>query len=165
MSIKLDGAPAAQSGQGDSDRNANSTGASGSQRGRLGIRRRRRDASAGVTSIYSCPACGLRIRDSIAARLGFCDRCNDFTGMCGAGRRVLCPDVMTRTTWHTPCTDLGAVIWEVDQGDGFARTVLCRVHDNQVRGGTMPWIVDAAPVDQPGGWRPQRSAAARRPRR
>lgn len=135
MSIKVDGAP-----------------------GRLGLLRRRRDVPAQVTSVDACPVCGLRIRDPIAARLGFCDRCNEFTGMCGAGRRILCPDVMTRTSWHSPCTELGQVIWEIDQGDGFARTVLCQVHDSQVRGGGTPWIVDAAPVDRPGGGRSRRSA-------
>jgi hypothetical protein len=161
MSIKVDRAPAIQSGQGDVGQNAGGRSATGAGHGRRGLLRRRREPSPRPTRVDSCPACGLRIRDPIAARLGFCDRCNEFTGMCGAGRRVLCPDVMTRTTWHTPCTDLGAVVWEIDQGDGFSRTVLCQVHDTQVRGGGTPWIVDAAPVDQPDAWRPRQSSNGR----
>jgi hypothetical protein len=157
MSIKIDGAPA-PSGQGDAGRNASNASASGTGRERIGLLRRRREVPADITSIDACPACGLRIRDPIAARLGFCDRCNEFTGMCGAGRRILCPDVMTRTTWHTPCTQLGAVVWQIDQGDELARTVLCQMHDAQVRSGGTPWIVDAAPLDQPGGRRPRQSA-------
>jgi hypothetical protein len=158
MSIKADGAPAAQSGRGDAGRSASNASASESGRRRSGLLRRRREVSPRITKVDTCPACGLRIRDPIAARLGFCDRCNEFTGMCGAGRRILCPDVMTRTTWHTPCTELGAVVWDIDQGDGFARTVLCQVHDNQVRCGGTPWIVGAAPVNPPGGLGARRSA-------
>lgn len=165
MSIKADGAPDVQSGQGDVGRNASNASASESGRGRSGLLRRRREVSPRITSVDACPVCGLRIRDPIAARLGFCDRCNEFTGMCGAGRRILCPDVMTRTTWHTPCTDLGAVVWDIDQGEGFSRTVLCQVHDSQVRCGGTPWIVDAAPVNQPGGLRARPSAPPRKPHR
>jgi hypothetical protein len=165
MSIKVDGAPAIPSGQGDVGRKAGNASTSGSGRGRQGLLRRKREVPARITSFDACPACGLRIRDPVAARLGFCDRCNEFTGMCGAGRRIICPDVMTRTTWHTPCTELGQMVWEIDQGDGFSRTVLCQVHDNQMRSGGTPWIVDAAPVGQPGGRRPRQSAVPRKPHR
>jgi hypothetical protein len=161
MSSKADGVPALQSGQGDVGRNVPGVSPARPERGRLSMLRRRRDAPARVASVDACPACGLRIRDPVAARLGFCDRCNEFTGMCGAGRRVICPDLMTRTTWHTPCTDLGAVTWEINQGQGFSRTVLCSVHDNQVRFGGTPWIVEAAPVNQPRNWRPRQSAAGK----
>jgi len=161
MAIKADGAPAIQAGQGDTGLAAGNTGANGSGHERRGLLHRKREVPGRITSVEACPACGLRIRDPIAARLGFCDRCNEFTGMCGAGRRILCPDVMTRTTWHTPCTELGQVVWEIDQGDGFARTVLCQLHDGHVRGGRTPWIVNAAPVDQPGARRPRRSANGR----
>jgi hypothetical protein len=157
MSPKADSAPVIQFGYGNVGAGRHDAGPSSSGRGRLGMLRRRREAPARITSVDACPACGLRIRDAVAARLGFCDRCHEFTGMCGAGRRVICPDVMTRTTWHTPCTELGAVAWEINQGQGFSRTVLCSVHDNQVRFGNTPWIVDAAPLEQPRSWRPRQS--------
>ncbi len=158
MSTKADSAPAIKSGH----RHVGPRGGDASPgqlgRARLGMLRRRREVPAPITSVDVCPACGLRIKDPIASRLGFCDRCHEFTGMCGAGRRVICPDVMTRTTWHTPCTHLGAVAWEINQGQGFSRTMLCSVHDNQVRFGNTPWIVDAAPLEQPRSWRPRQSA-------
>jgi hypothetical protein len=145
MSRKADAAPSVQPSPGSVVPNAPDAPWDGLERGLL--RRRQRNVPARVVSVRACPACGLPIRDLTAARLGFCDRCREFTGMCGAGRRIVCPDMMTRTTWHTPCTDLGAVAWEIDQGQGPSRTVLCSVHDAQVRFGGMPWIVEAAPLE------------------
>jgi hypothetical protein len=159
MSRKADGAPNVKSGRDDVGRNAQNGSPRGLERGRRGVRRRRREVPARINSVGICPACGLPIRDKSAARLGFCDRCREFTGMCGAGRRIICPDLMTRTSWHTPCTELGAVAWEITQDQGPSRTVLCWAHDAQVRCGDMPWIWDAAPLDPARGRRPLQSAS------
>jgi hypothetical protein len=156
MSRKTDSAPALQPGR-DAGQDVHNASQLGPARGKGGILRRRRTQAASVHSIDACPACGLPIRDKTAARLGFCDRCREFTGMCGAGRRIICPDMMTRTTWHTPCTELGAVAWEIDQGHGAARTVLCRAHDAQLRFGVTPWIAEAAPLDPRSSKLPQQS--------
>jgi hypothetical protein len=156
MSHKVD-APAIESGQDAFGNNIANASPVGPARQRQGLLRRRRKGSARVYRVDVCPACGLRIRDKVAARLGFCDRCHEFTGMCGAGRRVVCPDMMTRTSWHTPCTELGAVAWSINQGQGLSRTMLCHVHDAQVRSGGTPWLVEAAPLDQARGSRPQQS--------
>jgi hypothetical protein len=94
----------------------------------------------------ACPDCGVRIRDPVAARLGFCDRCKDFTGMCGAGRRIVSPDMMTLTSWHTPCTLPGTVSWEFGLNGAPLRTVLCVEHDFQVRSGAAPWVGEAVPL-------------------
>jgi hypothetical protein len=158
MSRKADGELNVQLRRDDVGRSVQNPKPGGLERGRLGIRRRRRHTPALVYRMGVCPACGLPIRDVIAARLGFCDRCREFTGMCGAGRRIICPDVMTRTTWHTPCTELGAVAWDINQGQGLARTVLCRAHDVQVRFGGTPWILDAAPADPARSRRPRQPA-------
>ena len=104
----------------------------------------------------SCPQCGLRIRDPVAARLGFCDRCKDFTGMCGAGRRIVSADMMTNTSWHTPCTNAGAVAWEFGQHGEVRRTLLCAEHDAQMRSGAAPFVGAAVPLaDGPGTGRPR----------
>jgi hypothetical protein len=89
----------------------------------------------------ACPDCGLAMDDA-AARLGFCSRCADFTGMCAAGRKIVCPDVMSVTSWHTPCTVLGVVGWEVTYGGRRVAARLCREHDAQLRVG-LPWISNA----------------------
>ena len=68
--------------------------------------------------------------------------------MCGAGRKIICPDMMTRTTWHTPCTELGTVAWDITQIQGQCTTVLCREHDTQVRFGGTPWLLAAVPLEQ-----------------
>ncbi len=110
--------------------------------------RRRRDVSgapsgaAGVT----CPDCGVSIQDPAEARLGFCAGCGGFTGMCGAGRKVICPDIMTVTSWHTPCTNLGTVAWEITDDQGRRVVRLCGGHDAEVRTGDTPWIAEAVPL-------------------
>ena len=114
----------------------------------LGLLRRRRHARVLPLLCRVCPDCGWPIRDPEAARLGFCDRCRDFTGMCGAGRRIVCPDVMTITTWHTPCTRLGAEAWEITLVKGASRTLLCETHDAQMRSGEMPWVKLAVPLQR-----------------
>jgi ribosomal protein L37AE/L43A len=157
MSRKVDAAPAIESSQEAAGKHVANASPNGPERQRHGILRRRRKASARVYRVDVCPACGLRIRDKVAARLGFCDQCHEFTGMCGAGRRVVCPDMMTRTSWHTPCTELGAVAWAINQGQGLSGTMLCHLHDAQVRSGGTPWLVEAAPLDQASGWRPPQS--------
>ncbi len=143
MSRKANGAPDALSGHNDAGRGVYDSSARGTEGGKPGLLRRRRDAPSHPHSVGTCPACGLRIRDLAAAQLGFCDRCREFTGMCGAGRRIICPDMMTRTTWHIPCTELGAVAWDITQLQGRCKTLLCRAHDAQVRFGGTPWIVAA----------------------
>jgi hypothetical protein len=157
MSRKTDNAPTLQPGQADAGQHVHNASPVVPQRGRRGILRRRRTEPARVHSIETCPSCGLPIRDKSAARLGFCDRCREFTGMCGAGRRIICPDMMTRTTWHSPCTELGSAAWEIDLGQGAARTVLCLVHDAQLRFGSTPWIVEAAPLVPPSSQPPRQS--------
>jgi hypothetical protein len=154
MSRKANRVPNMQSGRDDADRDVYDASQRGRERSRIGLARRWRDQSARPYCLDACPSCGVRIRDLVIAQLGFCDRCDEFTGMCGAGRRIICPDVMTRTTWHTPCTELGTMAWDITQVQGRWRTVLCRVHDMQVRHGGTPWIEAAVPLD-PGarrGW-------------
>lgn len=148
MSRKANGAPNPQSGLDKADRSVYISSQRGPDGGRSGLLRHQRNASSSAYRVGVCPACGLRIRDLVAAQLGFCDRCREFTGMCGAGRRIICPDLMTRTTWHTPCTELGAAAWEITQVQGWCKTVLCRVHDAQVRFGGTPWIVAAVPLSK-----------------
>jgi hypothetical protein len=95
----------------------------------------------------------MRIRDPTAARLGFCDQCQEFTGMCGAGRRIVSPDMMTMTSWHTPCTNPGATRWEFSRGGTAHRALLCVEHDSQMRAGVAPYIGDAIPLDDARGAR------------
>jgi hypothetical protein len=147
MSRKANRTPDMRSVLDNSDRNVYDAIQRRLERSRIGIPRRRRDMPARPYCLTACPSCGLRIRDLVVAQLGFCDRCCEFTGMCGAGRRIICPDVTTRTTWHTPCTELGTTAWDITQVQGRWRTVLCRAHDTQVRHGGTPWILAAVPLN------------------
>jgi hypothetical protein len=106
-------------------------------------RRGRSDAGAWI-----CVGCGLAVNDAVAAGLGFCPRCQDFTGLCGAGRTLLSPDVMGRSSWHTPCTSRGVAAWQVGSGDSARVLLLCQVHDDQVRAGKEAWIGQAVPLPQ-----------------
>ena len=154
MSRKAKRVPTLYSGQDDADRSVHDVSQQVLELRRIAMPRRRRDVRARPYCLDACPSCGLRIRDLVVAQLGFCDRCREFTGMCGAGRRIICPDVMTKTTWHMPCTKLGTMAWDITQVQGRWRTVLCRVHDTQVRYGGTPWILAATPLDPAGrsGW-------------
>jgi len=120
------------------------------QRPRHGLRRRGRDRSG----TWTCLGCGLPVTDLAAAGLGFCPRCQDFTGLCGAGRRLVCPDVMTWTTWHTPCTSRGAAAWLIGDGTAQRALLLCPEHDAQLRAGQAGWIRQAIPLESPVGWQP-----------
>ena len=101
---------------------------------------------------WVCPGCGSLIRDPAAARLGFCSRCHDFTGLCAAGRRIVCPDVMTVTTWHTPCTRLGVAAWRVMESGNERVVLLCQAHDEQLLDGEPSWLPEATPVEGPIRW-------------
>jgi hypothetical protein len=116
--------------------------------GRGGLLRRGRQASGASSSAagWVCPDCGLPTQDPVASRLGFCARCQDFTGMCGAGRKIICPDMMTMTSWHTPCTNLGAAAWQISLGAGPRVTLLCPEHDAELRMGLTSWIGRAIPL-------------------
>jgi hypothetical protein len=81
-------------------------------------------------------------------RLGFCAQCSEFTGMCGAGRKIICPDMMSVTAWHSPCTSLGTTRWQITLGMSEYVALLCPVHDGQLRNGRAPWISRAVPLDE-----------------
>jgi hypothetical protein len=66
--------------------------------------------------------------------------------MCGAGRKIVCPDVMTVTSWHTPCTSLGAVAWQISQGAIVRVAMICPEHDRELRAGNLAWIRSATPL-------------------
>jgi hypothetical protein len=95
---------------------------------------------------WSCPDCGLPTRDPVATRLGFCSRCDEFTGMCAAGRRVVFPDVMSMTTWHSPCTNLGVSPWQISQGETKCVALLCPQHDADVKAGRTSFLSEAVPL-------------------
>jgi hypothetical protein len=107
---------------------------------------RRRGGLLARNKRLACPQCGLALRDPIAAKVGFCDRCRDFTCMCGAGRKIVCPDMMSVTSWHSPCTALGVAAWKITLGYGAQTTLLCRQHEAQLKAGDIPWITGAIPL-------------------
>lgn len=96
-----------------------------------------------------CPVCRSPAKDEAAARLGFCCRCAEFTGMCAAGRNIRSPEVTQITSWHVPCTTLGTAEWKITYPAGRFVVRLCGVHDAQLRNAPLPWITNAVPL---GDW-------------
>jgi hypothetical protein len=96
----------------------------------------------GRAPTVSCPQCRSAIRDRIALSAGYCARCREFTLMCAAGRRLVSPDVMTRTGWHWPCTSAGTTRWQVTAHTGVAIVLLCAVHGTDLASGRASWIVE-----------------------
>ena len=54
--------------------------------------------------------------------------------------------MMTVTSWHLPCTSLGAVAWQISQGATACVAMLCPEHDRQLRAGNAAWISSAVPL-------------------
>jgi hypothetical protein len=106
----------------------------------FGHRRRGGNGLDAPVGPRTCPDCGLQVRDRVAARLGICPRCGDFTGMCAAGRKIVFLDMMSMTSWHTPCTELGGATWQLLFEGAERRVLLCTEHDAQVRAGRASWI-------------------------
>ena len=113
-------------------------------------RARRGSGQRSTTGGWSCPDCRLPTKDPVAVRLGFCARCHEFTGMCAAGRKIVCCDVMSMTTWHTPCTNLGASAWQISSGATSRVALLCPQHDAEVRTGRTWWLSEAVPLTPEG---------------
>jgi hypothetical protein len=90
----------------------------------------------------TCPQCLTAIRDRIAVGAGYCDRCQDFTLMCAAGRRLVSPDVMSRSGWHWPCTSTGVTKWQVTHQNGVTIVLLCAAHGAELASGKVSWIVE-----------------------
>jgi len=80
------------------------------------------------------------IRDRVAIGAGYCNRCQDFTLMCAAGRRLVSPDVTTRTSWHYPCTAIGTARWQVSRAGLPIMVLLCADHDAELAGGRVSWL-------------------------
>ena len=112
------------------------------QRGRWKRSRRPPGQSSQVAAfqVAICPKCKLMIRDRVAITAGYCGRCQDFTLMCAAGRGLVSPDVITRTSWHWPCTSLGTARWQVTRANGPAVFLLCPEHDAELAAGHVSWI-------------------------
>ncbi len=120
----------------------------GGRRAKQGLRRRWRERA---TTTWACPGCELPVTDLVAAGVGFCPNCQEFTGLCGAGRKIICPDVMTWTTWHTPCTSRGVTAWQIADGGTQRVLLLCPQHDEQLRVGQAGWIRHAIRFESPAG--------------
>ncbi len=54
--------------------------------------------------------------------------------------------MMTVTSWHLPCTSLGAVAWRASRGATARVAMLCPEHDRQLRDGNAAWIRSAVPL-------------------
>jgi hypothetical protein len=119
-------------------------------RTRMGLRFRGQHPPGARPGDWACPQCGLVTRDAVAVRLGYCAGCRDFTGMCGAGRKIFCADIISVTAWHTPCTSLGTAWWQIIEGKVARTTVLCPDHDAQLRSGGAPWVRYAIPLEDAG---------------
>jgi len=101
----------------------------------------RRFPLAGASSAR-CPQCTTAIRDRIAVRAGYCAQCQEFTLMCAAGRRLVSPDVMSRSGWHWPCTSTGISKWQVTHQNGVTIVLLCAAHGEELASGQVSWIVE-----------------------
>jgi len=92
-----------------------------------------------LPAAFICPVCGTPTRSTRLAQLRFCGRCNDYTGLCAAGRALYYPRIFNPPGWRVGCAADGAVPWDVTLANGRKiRALLCGEHDRQAN--DAPWI-------------------------
>ena len=120
---------------------------------------------------FTCPFCGYDVTDQDDAAYGWCRRCRDCTGMCGAGRRIVVidpssppvrrlyllpgrntgPRVTGPPRWDVPCLIRADDIWELTcDGVDRATEALCTVHGEQLRSGMTLGVVGVRKGPMPG---------------
>ena len=88
---------------------------------------------------FTCLVCRTGSRDRTDEQLGYCPVCREFTGLCGAGRRIFRPDILNAPGWHSPCTVPGIVPWQITPpGQEMVNVLLCGKHDREAW--AAPWI-------------------------
>lgn len=92
---------------------------------------------------FTCPRCGGR-NTVDPPELGFCRRCDDFTGLCAIGREVACPcpSITCRgahvARWHVTCPVPGAVSRTV----AGLTVLVCGPHASQIDSAGAPLLMD-----------------------
>jgi hypothetical protein len=93
---------------------------------------------------FTCPRCKSVTRDIALARRGYCDNCQEFTGLCGAAFlavTLLATGVVVMPGWPHPCARAGIEYWQVTGGDGVVTGVLlCASHGDRLRRGATSWM-------------------------
>jgi hypothetical protein len=89
----------------------------------------------------SCPQCARQIRGD-DARLGYCRTCQEFTGLCAAGRRVVSGDALTDFRWRASCPKPATGPPRVFAGrDGRPQTMrFCQDHEALLAAGDVPYL-------------------------
>lgn len=88
---------------------------------------------------FTCPApgCGHVTREPDYVTQRYCPQCREYTGRCGAGRRVSHPGFRSGGGWHVPCTRTdGLVPWMIAPGGIWI--LLCSLHDSAMSAGETP---------------------------
>lgn len=100
-----------------------------------------------LPAAFTCPACGWWTRSGRLASLKFCTPCDDYTGLCAAGRALHYPQIFNPPGWRTGCPAVGTVPWDVTLCNGRTRRVLlCGEHDRQAN--DAPWITGCRAITQ-----------------
>jgi hypothetical protein len=88
---------------------------------------------------FTCPDCLHVTKDYDLAGLGWCEFCSEYTGRCGAGRRLWVPGFVDGDGWQMPCTRPWTALWELARRDREPLLVrLCDEHGRDVRAGRSP---------------------------
>lgn len=103
------------------------------------------DLQAAVPSeSFTCPRCKAVTKDLALARRGYCDNCQEFTGLCGAASlavALLATGVVRMPGWPYPCTTAGTECWQWTGADGAVTGILlCASHGDRLRRGATSWM-------------------------
>jgi hypothetical protein len=93
---------------------------------------------------FTCPRCTAVTTDPALARRGYCGRCQQFTGLCGAAlvaAALLATGVVDMPAWPHPCTAAGTECWQVTGADDAAADILlCASHADRLHRGARSWM-------------------------
>jgi len=93
---------------------------------------------------FTCPRCKAVTRDPALAKRGYCGKCHEFTGLCGAASlaaAIFATGVVSMPGWPHPCTTTGTESWQATGADGAVTGVLlCASHGDRLRRGATSWM-------------------------
>src|SRR5215813_6221969 len=105
-----------------------------------------RERGRAAVPSFACPrpGCGHTTKTPALAALGYCEKCHEFTGQCGAATIAVAlydTGLVTISDWPHPCTAAGAERWRLTGADGVETgIVVCAPHGDRLRGGGAAWM-------------------------
>jgi len=94
--------------------------------------------------------------------LGWCDKCQEFAGLCAVGRVLRQRGTLAAVDWAVKCPVRGTEVWHVTTDGKVHRALLCRRHGDLMQAGQAPPGMNGGYAGPPPVPRRRRPRLARR---